>query len=160
MTSSYDLHPHYSLYIVVIGLVVPDQFFWFHIFAVNIINTWGNRLSVIHLNYWKILSFFYSDLSTPGQSSWPLLSSYTCLSPLGLSSWSLPRWAEILVSFLFSLVAGSPWNNVHACHSWSNGHPSSILHCKQSWVVIFITLIHWLCTRQYPLVRGVSFSIL
>ena len=95
----------------------------------------------------------------------PPTSSYSQSSPPRISSWQFPRIPKIFVPFSSSLVAGSLWNNVLTCCSCSNQRPSSVLFCTSFWVVLGCYLcnnypLHWLCPQPYPLVRGVSLSIL
>ena len=130
------------------------------------------RLFTLHCNFWiwcirwsSLVSPFHCELHRylRKQIVWPsspLLknppaSRYSPPSPPRVSSWQIPQRPEIFVPFSSSLVAGSLWNNVHACCSFSNKRPSSVLHCNSSWVVLDYYLcnnypLYWLCTQSYP----------
>ena len=96
----------------------------------------------------------------------PPASSYSPSSSTRISSWQFPWIPKIFVPFSSYLVAGSLCNNVHTHCICSNKCPSSVLFfCTSSWVVLCCYLcnnypLQWLCPQPYPLVRGVSFSIL
>ena len=95
----------------------------------------------------------------------PPASSYNPpSSPSRINSWQFPQIIEIFVLFLSSLIAGSLWNNVLTCCSCNNKHPS-VLFCSSTWVVLSCYFcknypLYWLFPQPYPLVHGVSLSIL
>ena len=140
MTSSFSWYSDYSLCTATFGFDSWDYFpLVSHFCCEHNINTWGNG-SII--------------LKSPLLQN-PPASSYSPPSLPRLSSRQFPWLPEIFVTFLFSLVSGSLWNNEHSCCSCSHKCPSSILFCNSSWVALGHNLcnnypLHWICPQPDP----------
>ena len=91
-----------------------------------------SRFHCVH--HWYLRKQIVPPLSPILQN--PLASSYSPSLPSRISSWTCPKLPKIFVLFLFSLVAGSLWNNVWTHCSCSNKRPHPFLFCNSSWMVL------------------------